>query len=71
MQTENNFMRLREVQNKVSYSAPQIWRLEKAGKFPKRIRIGENRVAWLESEVNGWVDDKIRRSRMQTVLREA
>ena len=67
MQTENNFMRLREVQNKVSYSAPQIWRLEKAGKFPKRIRIGENRVAWLESEVNGWVDDKIRRSRTQMV----
>ena len=28
-----------------------VCRLEKAGKFPKRIKISANRVAWLESEL--------------------
>ena len=31
-------------------------RLEKAGLFRKRIRIGPNRVAWLEDEVDGHVE---------------
>lgn len=28
-----------------------IWRLEKAGKFPKRIQLSPRRVGWLESSV--------------------
>jgi prophage regulatory protein len=33
----------------------QIWRLEKQGRFPKRIRIGANRIAWSYSEVMAWI----------------
>ena len=32
------------------------WRLERAGKFPRRRQISPNRVGWLESEVQAWVE---------------
>jgi prophage regulatory protein len=31
------------------------WRLERAGKFPKRYKISANRSARLLSEVNAWM----------------
>ena len=29
------------------------------GQFPKRIRIGENRVAWLKDEIDSWIEDRV------------
>ena len=43
----------------IPYSAQHIARLEEAGQFPKRIRLGQNRVAWLLSEVEAWVDERL------------
>ncbi|MEO8420166.1 MAG: AlpA family phage regulatory protein [Hyphomicrobium sp.] len=40
----------------VPLSPSQIERLEKAGKFPKRVALGPGRVGWIESEVNGWIE---------------
>jgi prophage regulatory protein len=37
----------------------QVWRLEKAGKFPKHINISTNRTAWIESEVDEWIAARI------------
>ena len=53
------FIVLPQVQEQVPYSASHIWRLERTGQFPKRIRLGKNRVAWLQSEVSAWVEDKL------------
>jgi len=47
---------LREV---VLYSPQHIDRLEKAGKFPKRVQLGPNRVGWIESEIYGWLKQRI------------
>ena len=33
--------------------------MEKEGKFPKRVRLGQNRVGWVEDEVDGWINDRI------------
>jgi len=49
----------KQVREKVVYSIQHITRLEEAGKFPKRIRLGENRVGWLESEINDWIAQKV------------
>jgi len=43
----------------VQYSPQHIARLENAGRFPKRIRLGQNRVAWLLSEVEDWIDERL------------
>ena len=53
------FIVLPQVQEIVPYSVSHIWRLERSGEFPKRIRLGGNRVAWLQSEVESWIEGKI------------
>ena len=53
------FLMLPQVQEIVPYSASHIWRLERSGKFPQRVRLGGKRVAWLQSEVNSWVESKL------------
>ena len=40
------------------YSDMHVWRLEKAGKFPRRIRLGPNRVGWSLHELQQWLDEK-------------
>jgi prophage regulatory protein len=42
----------------VPLSEPTIWRLERDGQFPRRIKIGPKRVAWLRSEVTAWIAAK-------------
>ncbi len=49
----------KQLKEKVVYSIQHITRLEQAGKFPRRLRLGDNRVAWLESEVDDWIQQKL------------
>ncbi len=42
----------------VGLSDPTIWRLEKAGKFPRRLRLGGSSCGWLESEIIKWLESK-------------
>ena len=44
----------RQVKELVLYSPQHVARLEKAGQFPKRVKLGLNRVGWIESEVLEW-----------------
>ena len=43
----------------IPYTPQHIGRLEAAGKFPKRVQLGPNRVAWLLSEVDAWVQERM------------
>ena len=43
----------------IPYSKPHLWRLIRAGKFPRPIRLGQNRIAFPESEIDDWVRSKI------------
>lgn len=45
----------RELRQIVPYTPQHILRLEKLGRFPKRIRFGERRVGWLLSDVETWI----------------
>jgi prophage regulatory protein len=49
----------RQVRDRVLYSFAHIDRLEKAGLFPKRVRLGQGRVGWVEEEVLEWLRRKI------------
>lgn len=49
----------RAVQHCVAYGSVHIGRLESAGKFPKRIRLGPNRVAWSLREILDWMQSKV------------
>lgn len=52
----------KELQRLVPYTPQHIARLEKAGRFPKRVQLGPNRVGWIESEVKAWLEE-IKRKR--------
>ena len=49
----------RELKEMVLYSPQHIARLEKAGKFPKRVMLGPNRVGWVEEEVKDWLRQRM------------
>ena len=43
----------------ITYSRSQLLRLEKAGRFPRRVPVSEQRVAWVESEIDAWMKKRI------------
>ena len=43
----------------VPYTIRHIYRMEKAGKFPARVKVGANRVAWVQSEVQRWLELRV------------
>ena len=52
-------LRKPEVVDRVGYSAMHIWRLERDGKFPRRIQLGPNAIGWIEDEVDDWIRAKV------------
>ncbi|HGE5059142.1 helix-turn-helix transcriptional regulator [Aeromonas caviae] len=56
MSVENiRLLRIRDVTARVCMSKPTIYLKIKAGDFPKPVTIGPKAVAWVESEVNAWL----------------
>lgn len=43
------------LRDKVPLSDRWIMKLESVGQFPKRIVLSPRRVAWLESEIDAWI----------------
>ncbi len=43
----------------ITYSKPHLWRLEKAGLFPKRVPLSAGRYAYVESEIDAYIQAKI------------
>jgi prophage regulatory protein len=50
----------RELRRLVPYTSGYILRLERQGKFPKRIRLVEGRVGWWLPDVLAWREQKSR-----------
>ena len=55
----DRFLREPEVRRLTGLSRTTRWRLERAGKFPRRRRISENAVAWAASEINAWIAERM------------
>jgi prophage regulatory protein len=50
------FLKLKEVMAKTALSRSNIYRKMNDGCFPKSINLGDRAVAWLESEVDEWME---------------
>ena len=57
--TPTNVLRLPDVMRRVGLSKPSIYRLEKAGRFPKRIKLAASASGYLESEIDAWLAGRI------------
>ena len=60
--TENRFIREPECLKITGLSRSTRWRLEREGKFPKRIKISENTIGWFPKDIEKWIQDRIKLS---------
>jgi prophage regulatory protein len=58
--TTTALIRASELVALVPYSLNHIRRLEYEGAFPKRVRLGANRVGWVLAEVQQWLKDRMK-----------
>ena len=66
---KHRFIRLNEVMSRTGYGRTSIYRKMKDGSFPKSLKLGgppkdpsifdSSAVAWIEDEVDQWVEDRI------------
>lgn len=59
----NRFLRLPDVINKVGLSRSTLYAMIKNGDFPDKIKIGPMAAGWLESDIDKWIQLKIKQSR--------
>lgn len=52
-------IRLSEVQKRTGYSKAWIYRLLKENRFPQSVKIGARAIAFVESEVDDWISQRI------------
>ncbi|HBU95290.1 MAG: AlpA family transcriptional regulator [Leclercia adecarboxylata] len=58
-----SLIRLPEVQRRTGYSKAWIYRLISEKRFPSSIKIGSRAIAFVESEIDEWVNQRIAESR--------
>ena len=56
--SESRLIRLPELLHLTGLTRSTQYRLESSGKFPKRIKLGERAVAWLELDVRQWIGER-------------
>lgn len=49
----------RDIAELTRMSPEALSRMEQKNMFPRRIKIGQQRVAWIESEVRDWLADRM------------
>ncbi|MDG5476909.1 AlpA family transcriptional regulator [Citrobacter freundii] len=59
----DRFLRLRQVEDKIGLGKSWIYRQIQLQQFPPSIRLNSRHVAWLESEVDAWIHQRIRLTR--------
>lgn len=59
----HNLIRLPEVQRRTGYSKAWIYRLMRSQRFPLAVKIGSRAIAFVESEIDDWVNQRIAESR--------
>ena len=63
-QPTERIIRLHEVKNRTGLSRSMIYLMMKEKRFPQAIRVAGTRcTGWVESEIDGWVADKIEAGR--------
>lgn len=64
-------IRRKEVQAKTGLGASSIYAMMQQGTFPKAIHISQRRVAWIESDVDKWIAERVATHRATIATMEA
>lgn len=57
------FIRLPRVKAKTALARSTIYAGVKAGTFPPPVSLGSKAVGWIESEIDAWIEARIKASR--------
>ncbi|MGM3181511.1 MULTISPECIES: helix-turn-helix transcriptional regulator [Dickeya] len=60
---KQRLIRLPEVIRRTGFGKTWIYELIKAGRFPAQVKTGVRAVAFIESEIDAWIDNAISQSR--------
>lgn len=52
-------LKLKDIIAMTSLSKASVYRQMKDGKFPASVKIGPRSVAWVSSEIELWIEEKI------------
>lgn len=61
--TCTNMLRIAEVCRRTGLSRSQIHRMIDGSSFPEPIKLSARATAWVEAEVEGWLQDRIAAAR--------
>ncbi len=56
-------LRLPQVKFRTNLSRSSIYNYVRSGAFPAPIQIGARAVAWLSSDIDAWIESRIKASR--------
>ena len=56
-------LRRKQVEVRTGLSRSTIYLRVSKGTFPKPVHLGARAVGWLESEIDDWLDQRIKQSR--------
>ncbi|MGC0155592.1 helix-turn-helix transcriptional regulator [Chromobacterium vaccinii] len=56
-------LRLPDVMKVTGLSRSSLYALIKQGQFPRQIQLGPRTVAWLSSDVDSWLEERINAAR--------
>ncbi|MCV4606732.1 AlpA family transcriptional regulator [Escherichia coli] len=60
---KKSLIRLSEVLKRTGYSKAWVYSLMSRGQFPLSVKIGARAIAFIESEIDDWIDQRIAESR--------
>ena len=58
-QKNTTFLKLPDVCKRTGLSRSTVYKLIKAGTFPRQIKLTEHSSAWIASEIQEWADNVI------------
>jgi prophage regulatory protein len=58
-----SFLRLPEVLRRVGLSRATVYAQIKQGSFPYPVSLGPRSVAWIDNEIQSWIDGRISAAR--------
>lgn len=57
--TQRRLIRRPAVTDRTGLSRTTIWRAVRAGTFPVPVPIGQRAMAWVEAEVDAWIEARL------------
>lgn len=58
MDTRDRIIREKEAREITSLSRSSLWRYERDGCFPRRIKLGRGAIGWRMSDLHDWIQSR-------------